>query len=640
MTHLEDAFGGLISGPPKLWKHGEIYVHEFAKQYPKPGPMVITNFQMSPIHWNNGISNPCVDRVVYIGGEKIPRSPFELEQFDQMHDSGHSRNLESDSPEFITVAFGFLKIDCSKTKDQTQSGYLTILSSAVHGGNILGRVFSITGSFTNDTFPILKPQRAASSTTRSASAELTHGYNVDRDDTSIYATDSPGAFTSLTLTEIGSLIEKRGNGDPLHYQILTMIGLLPVLCWIIFSIRLSQVEIVMHVEVDGNKHRSSASSLLSSSSPSGRSGNSASPAKASSGGSITSGNTSTSSTGILHRRPNSNATTRHHTQRQKSALEFKLREIHYTKFIDDRMIGSLWFSPLMHVGYIAALTWCWCIRLEDTGNVIHSFLPRFAHFRLNYVGMIALLGSQEVCSWVLSLTTTLLSRHSSRCSMMMQEHRQQALIYAYQFSPIRHVLKMTNVIACLVLIASVLVFEEQSSDDNLFVDTQKLLMLCAFSCFTSEAWLIVQGLMMKSPSSAFRKTGEPMMSDDHERSPKPPHWCQVGSLTRGFSISTRGISNYLVSQDFMEKSSSSSHAWKNDDVSRLCFSGKIADALMLGRSDLMLQGFFNGKNVQLELLEAPLRDQIMDTTIVNAGGQQFVLHRHWIYHGRSNFTCS
>ena len=65
----------------------------------------------------------------------------------------------------------------------------------------------------------------------------------------------------------------------------------------------------------------------------------------------------------------------------------------------------------------------------------------------------------------------------------------------------------------------------------------------------------------------------------------------------------------------------------------------VADGLMLGRPELMMKGVVNGKNVQIQLFELPT-DSFKFSRLDNAGDGQFVLKRHWIFHGRVNMVMS
>lgn len=547
VTHLEDAFGGLISGPPKLWKNGEIHVHNFKKEEVSMD-IEITNFKTSAIHWNNGVNNPCADRSVYLGGQKMPSN-----------ETGET---------FITVAMGFLKIDCSRGDDAEQDGFLTILSSATHGGNLLGRVYSVKGVFSKSTFPVYTPELHAQDMAGTLNLST-----IDVTDKSIYATSNPGAKTTLKLTEIGSLIEARGNGDPTHYHYLCLIGLAPFVIWMFFSLRLAQVEVIMNVEVDGNKNKASSNSAGSS-------------------------RQSTTSTNDNDSSANS---ARSDDSAKAKASELRMRETRFTKFVDDRMVSCMWFSPLMHIWYIMAALVCFIYRIEDTGDVIHSFLPSFGSLRLNYVGIMIVLASQEVIWWFLSLI--------SRIKSINSDH-QRALIYAYQYNPLRFVLKVANLGTCVVLVMSTLKLFEGDAD-------LVILCICAAGTTGIELVLILSGL-----------SSHPFQTKVYA--------CQIGALAEGFSITTRGMGNYLVTQDSknLDKINQSEYTIPN-----LGFSGKIADGLMLGRPELMMKGVVNGKNVQIQLFELPT-DSFKFSRLDNAGDGQFVLKRHWIFHGRVNMVMS
>lgn len=548
VTHLEDAFGGLISGPPKLWKKGEIYVHNFKKEETTMN-IEITNFKTSAVHWNDGKNDPCADRSVYLGGQKIP-------------------SAENDET-FITVAMGFLKIDCTRGEDAEQDGFLTILSSATHGGNLLGRIYAVKAVFSKSTFPIYTSELHAQDLAGTLNLST-----IDVADKSIYATSSPGQTTTLKLTEIGSLIESHGNGDPTHYQNICLIGLAPFLIWMFFSLRLAQVEVIMNVEVDGNKGKTGENKSSTSSR------NSA----------ATAGNDDSSA-----------SSARSEDSAKAKASELRMRETRFTKFVDDRMVSCMWFSPLMHIWYIITALVCMIYRIEDTGDVIHSFLPSFGSFRLNYLGFIIVLASQEIIWWCLSLV--------SRVATINPNH-QRALVYAYQYNNLRYVLRMANIGTCVCLVMSALKLFETEVD-------LMILCLCAAGTVGVELALIISGL-----------SSHPFETKVYA--------CQIGALAEGFSITTRGMSNYLVSQDSknLDKINSSEYTIPN-----LGFSGKIADGLMLGRPELMLKGVVNGKNVQIQLFEVPT-DNFKFSRLDNAGDQQFVLKRHWIFHGRVNMVMS
>jgi len=527
VTHLEDAFGGLISGPPNLWKHGEIYVHNFqndsnVEQY------TLKNFKMSPIHWNNKNSNPCVDRSVYIGGQKIPGD---------------------DGVDFITVSFGFLTVKCNKV-DQT--GFLTILTSATHGGNLLGRIFKIEGRFSNETFPVY------------TNISSGNGNQIQ------VLNNQSNAEVKLKLTEIGSLIENRGNGNPTHYQYLCFFCIVPFVMWIFFSLRLAQVEIIMNVEVDGGQKHSEYGSTRGSTATVSESGMSDSKSDASSD-----------------------------SESKEKKTQMKTRETRHTKFVDDRMISHLWFGPLMHIFFIITSFVCMLYRYEDIKGVIADFLPSFGYFKLNYIGIIVALTSQEIVWWTLSIISRITTINSD-C--------QRALCYAYQYNKLRYILKFSNFLTCGVLIFGII---SESQDEV-------LVRICIISLcnILIELGIIVTGIQ-KHPFD------------------EKVYACQVAALGNGYSLTLRGMSNFLVSQDKkgMERVNSNDYS-----IPGLGFSGKVADALLLGRPDLMLKGVVNGKNLQLQLFETATQS-FKFTKLDNAGDQQFMLKRHWIFHDRVGFTC-
>ena len=116
VTHLEDAIGGFISGPNGFWKNEQIYAYQYQE-----GPdvaLTLKNFKESKKHWTNGNPDPCVDRTLYIGSEKMP-------------------NVTTKN-EFVELVIGFVNIDCSAS---TQFGYVSIFKSRTHGGPLIGRVY-------------------------------------------------------------------------------------------------------------------------------------------------------------------------------------------------------------------------------------------------------------------------------------------------------------------------------------------------------------------------------------------------------------------------------------------------------------------------------------------------------------------
>lgn len=523
VTHLEDAFGGLISGPPSLWKHGEIYVHKFAESNDIE-KHVLTNFKTSAVHWNNQNTNPCIDRSIYIGGQKIPGE---------------------NNVDFITVTFGFLKIDCKKSQ---QKGFLTILTSATHGGNLLGRIFEIEGKFSNETFPIYKTGDDGAQTD-----ELNTQSNEE---------------VSLKLREIGSLVENRGNGNPVHYQYLCLFCIAPFILWMLFSLRLAQVEIIMNVEVDGGKKNTEHGSARGSTTTASESN-----------GSISDNKSDTSS--------------------EEKRSQLKTRETRHTKFIDDRMISYLWFGPLMHIFFIVTAFICMIYRMEDVGGVISSFLPKFGQFKINYLGIIIALISQEILWWILSIISRIFTINSDF---------QRALCYGYQYNKLRYLLRITNLLTCACLIIGI--FTEDQ--DVVFIQ------ICLISgCNILMEFLLIIGSIKKHPFD------------------EKVYACQTAGLAKGYSLALRGISNYLVSQDRkgMERLNSNEYT-----IPGLGFSGKVADCIILGRPDLMMKGVINGKNVQIQLFETATQS-FKFSKLDNAGDQQFMLKRHWIFHGRVGFTC-
>lgn len=192
VTHMEDAFGGLISGPLGLWKQGEIHVYEYQK-----GPDInikLTNLKMSAKHWNNGNSDPCVDRQIYIGGQKAPQ--------------------ERNDTDFIYVTIGFLNVNCAK-KEQT--GYVFNFKSMTHGGSIMGRVYKAYSKFSIEDFPV--------------------------------TATSSNVQPEVTLTELGSILEDRDFSSSAHHQIVLLIFFIPLLLWGYMFVRLSGVKVTLNMSI-------------------------------------------------------------------------------------------------------------------------------------------------------------------------------------------------------------------------------------------------------------------------------------------------------------------------------------------------------------------------------------------------------
>lgn len=209
--HIEDAIGGLISGPLGLWKNDEIYVYQYQKG--DAVELTLENMKESKIHWNNGNPDPCEDRQVYIGAQRVPQ--------------------QTDT-KFIELIIGFLNFDCSATK---QTGYVTILKSLTHGGPLMGRVYKASSTFPLEAFPT----------------------NVT----------SSTATPTVQLTEIGSILEDRGISSTNHLQTLLGIFFIPVFLWLAIFIRLSGVKVVLSMAIGaGRDVRSSAASNVSGASTS------------------------------------------------------------------------------------------------------------------------------------------------------------------------------------------------------------------------------------------------------------------------------------------------------------------------------------------------------------------------------------
>ncbi len=216
VTHLEDALGGFISGPLGLWKNNEVYAYEYTKE--DDVTLVIESLKESKKHWTNGNADPCVDREIYIGGQKSP--------------------LQRDDTEFITVVIGFLTIKCDKTHQDY--GYVTIVSSLTHGGPLLGRIYSVSADFKYSDHPV----------------------NV---------TLSTNKF-NIKMVEVGAILEDRGYSSGAYYQTLAGIFFLPLLIWFMMMIRLSGVKVSVNMAiVSGGPSSASTASSASVASDSARS---------------------------------------------------------------------------------------------------------------------------------------------------------------------------------------------------------------------------------------------------------------------------------------------------------------------------------------------------------------------------------
>jgi len=188
VTHMEDAIGGLITGPLGLWRNGEVHVYEFQK-----GPTLtwtLKDLKMSSSHWTNGNADPCVDRQVYIGAQLVPQ--------------------QTDATEYVELAIGFLTLDCTKT---TQTGYLTKIKSLTHGGVLMARVYKITGDMRLEDFP----------------ANVTEN-NFE---------------PTIQMEEIGSILEDREFTSSSHYQLLLGLFFAPMVLWFGMFIRLSGVKVTL-----------------------------------------------------------------------------------------------------------------------------------------------------------------------------------------------------------------------------------------------------------------------------------------------------------------------------------------------------------------------------------------------------------
>ena len=171
VTHLEDAFGGLISGPPRLWKRGELYAYEY--QNGPPIQLKIIKMVESKKHWTNHLKNidPCVDQSLYIGAEKV-------------------------TEEKLTLMIGFLKVDCQNT---VHNGFITKLESIEHGGPLMGRIYSIQSEF-----KVV--------------------------DVGNYSTPLP-VDIDIEMIEIGSILEDRGYGSVGHHFFILGCLFAPLLLW-------------------------------------------------------------------------------------------------------------------------------------------------------------------------------------------------------------------------------------------------------------------------------------------------------------------------------------------------------------------------------------------------------------------------
>jgi len=191
VTHLEDAFGGLISGPRGLWRNGEIYAYEFKKG--TAPSMTLENLRESLAHWTNGNPDPCVDRQIYIGGQNVPQ-----------------QNNASTS---IQVMFGYLNLNCAASE---HNGYFSIFESLTHGGVLVGRIYRI--KTTCDY---------AGNATMDAQAP------------------------SIGLTEIGAVLEDRGFGSSAHFQTLLGLMFVPIIIWYFIFIRLTGVQLTINLSITG-----------------------------------------------------------------------------------------------------------------------------------------------------------------------------------------------------------------------------------------------------------------------------------------------------------------------------------------------------------------------------------------------------
>ena len=195
VAQLEDTIGGLISGPPSLWRNGEIIVNTRTPQDPVPS-YTLTNLHVAASkYWNNGYPEVCRDRELTFHGQSF------------------------DDDGINVIYLGMLEFKCDK---QEQQGYLSVLAAPYHGGPLSGRVYRVHATLGLEQF----------------------GEN---------ATSYDGTVP-LRLTELGAFIEPRGFANRWHL-IAHLLGLLlPLLMWVVIKNRVRRTVVSINaVEVKGGK---------------------------------------------------------------------------------------------------------------------------------------------------------------------------------------------------------------------------------------------------------------------------------------------------------------------------------------------------------------------------------------------------
>jgi len=205
LTHLEDAMGGLMSGPAYMFKRGQINVYDGYTKGETNLTLRISNLTLERVYWDNNNPDPCFDRQIYMAGQLFD---FEEE---------NKTALISEAQ----AAIGYVDVHCESNRHH---GYLTISHAGHHGGAMVGRVYKVHLNLTLDDFP--------SDANTSAVTPL------------------------LELEEIGAFIEDRDYGGITIQYVDCFIVIAPLIIWALFSTRVASVQVVLNCSVVGGDNSS------------------------------------------------------------------------------------------------------------------------------------------------------------------------------------------------------------------------------------------------------------------------------------------------------------------------------------------------------------------------------------------------
>ena len=285
----------------------------------------------------------------------------------------------------------------------------------------------------------------------------------------------------------------------------------------------------------------------------------------------------------------------------ENEMKHNRKETILSKYINPRII-RLWKLPVLHLLYVVVYILIQQVKDFDEG-IIRDFISAFDTIHIDFGLHALLLASQEVIAWCLSVYSAV-TQHKKGWDKQVR-----ALIHTYQYSTrYLKILKGLNLTICVSLVLQA--FHVLPREVGWIV-----LPLLAGAVVVCEGAMVIQGF-----------SNHPFESSQA---------CMIGGVSKGFSIMTRQITNYLAEQDVKGLS-----CFDRDPncVPGMEYVGTLSDALVLARPDYVLEGLINGTVIQMAIIEQSCKSSPHFIRMSCVGNHQFLLVRHWLHKGKQNIA--